>query len=72
MGNPPGDHFVLTDFTLNQEATVMACPQGHAPVKVKHKKHKHIALFGLETCAELSPFKSLPGSTWEEGLCPSL
>jgi hypothetical protein len=34
MGNPPGDHFVLTDFTLNQEATVMACPQGHAPVKV--------------------------------------
>ncbi len=54
MGNPPGDHFVLTDFTLNQEATVMACPQGHAPVKVKHKKGRHIAIFDLESCAGCS------------------
>ena len=54
MGNPPGDHFVLTDFTLNQEATVIACPQGHAPVKVKHKKGKHIAIFDLESCAGCS------------------
>jgi len=39
MGKPEGDHFTLAD-----------CPQGHAPVKVKHKKGRHIAVFDLQTC----------------------
>jgi hypothetical protein len=67
MGKPQGDHFVVTDFTLNQEATVMACPQGHAPVKVKHKKHKHIALFGLETCGECPHLGRCPVQVGKKG-----
>jgi hypothetical protein len=67
MGNPPGDHFVLTDFTLNQEATVIVCPPGHAPVKVKHKKGKHIAIFGLECCAGCPHLSRCPVQAGKKG-----
>ena len=63
MGKPQGNALTLTDFTLTHEATVSACPQGHAPVKVKHKKGKHIAVFGLETCADCPHLSRLSGSS---------
>ena len=50
MGKPQENTLTLTDFTLSDEATVSACPQGYAPVKVKHKKGRHIAVFDLQTC----------------------
>jgi len=50
MGKPQGDHFTLADFSLGDETSVTTCPQGHAPVKVKHKKGRHIAVFDLHTC----------------------
>jgi len=50
MGKPQGNTLTLTDFTMSDGATVSACPQGHPPVKVKHKKGRHIAVFDLQTC----------------------
>ncbi len=60
MGKPLGDHFSLADFTLRDEATVNACPQGHAPVKVKHKKGRHTAVFGVQTCDGCPHLKKCP------------
>jgi hypothetical protein len=51
MGKPGEKTLTLTEFTLTSEATVSACPQGHAPVRVKHKKSKYSALFGVQTCS---------------------
>jgi hypothetical protein len=67
MGNPPGDHFVLTDFILNQGGTIIACPQGHAPVKVKHKKGKHVAIFDLESCAGCPHLSHCPVEAGKKG-----
>jgi hypothetical protein len=67
MGKPQGNSLTLTDFTLSQEATVSACPQGHAPVKVKHKKGKHLAVFGLETCAGCPHLNECPVKPGKKG-----
>jgi hypothetical protein len=50
MGKPQQNTLTLTDFTMSDEATVSSCPQGYAPVKVKTKKGRHIAVFDLQTC----------------------
>jgi len=50
MGKPQQNTLTLTDFTMSDEAIVSSCPQGYAPVKVKTKKGRHIAVFDLQTC----------------------
>lgn len=67
MGKPQGNPLTLTDFTLSQEATVSACPQGQAPVKVKHKKGRHLAVFGLETCAACPHLNGCPVKPGKKG-----
>ena len=67
MGKPQGKTLTLTDFTLGQEATVSACPQGQAPIKVKHKKGKHLAVFGLETCVGCSHLNECPVKPGKKG-----
>ena len=67
MGKPQGNSLTLTDFTLSQEATVSTCPQGHAPVKVKHKKGRHLAVFGLETCAGCPHLNECPVKPGKKG-----
>jgi len=67
MGKPQGNSLTLTDFTLSQEATVSACPQGHAPVKVKHTKGRHLAVFGLETCAGCPHLNECPVKPGKKG-----
>jgi len=67
IGKPQGNAFTLTDFTFSSEATVSRCPQGHAPVKVKHKKSKHTVLFDLETCAHCPHLKDCPVQAGKKG-----
>jgi hypothetical protein len=67
MGKPQTSALTLTDFTLTHKATVSVCPQGHAPVKVKHKKSKYIAVFGLETCAGCPHLKDCPVKLGKKG-----
>jgi len=67
IGKPEGHALTLTDFTLTSEATVSRCPQGHAPVKVKHKKRNHIVVFNLETCAHCLHLKDCPVKPGKKG-----
>jgi hypothetical protein len=67
IGKPQGNALTLTDFTLTSEAIVNSCPQGHAPVKVKHKKSKYIAVFGLETCANCPHLNDCPVKPGKKG-----
>jgi hypothetical protein len=67
MGKPQENALTLTDFMLTSEASVSRCPQGHAPVKVKHKKSKYIVVFGLETCAPCPHLKDCPVKAGKKG-----
>ena len=67
MGKPQANALTLTEFTLSSEATVSACPQGHTPVKVKHKKSKHIAVFGGQTCSGCPHLKDCPVKPGKKG-----
>src|SRR4030066_375063 len=67
MGKPLENTLTLTEFTLTSEATVSACPQGHTPVKVKHKKSKYIAVFDLQTCAGCLHLNDCPVKLGKKG-----
>lgn len=67
MGKPQANALTLTDFTLTSEATVSACPQGHAPVKVKHKKSKYITVFEVQTCSGCPHLKDCPVKPGKKG-----
>jgi hypothetical protein len=67
MGKPQGSPVTLSDFTLDKEAIVTACPQGHAPVQVKHKINKHIALFEVQTCGGCPHLKDCPVQSGKKG-----
>jgi Transposase DDE domain/Transposase domain (DUF772) len=67
IGKPQGNALTLADFTLGSEAAVSRCPQGHAPVKVKHKKRKHIVLFDFATCANCPHLKDCPVKAGKKG-----
>jgi len=67
MGKPLENTLTLTEFTLTSEATVSACPQGHTPVKVKHKKSKYIAVFGVQTCLGCPHLKDCPVKPGKKG-----
>lgn len=41
----------LGDFTLAETDTIIACPAGHAPTRMKSKKGHYSAMFALEHCA---------------------
>ena len=41
----------LSDFTTAEDGTVVSCPQGHEPKRVKKKKHRHTAAFDHEHCS---------------------
>lgn len=67
MGKPQGNPLTLTDFTMSDEATVKTCPQGYAPVKVKHKKGRHIAVFDSQTCAGCLHLNDCPVKLGKKG-----
>jgi len=67
MGKPQENALSLTDFTLTSEGSVSSCPQGHAPVKVKHKKSKYIVVFGLGICATCPHLNECPVKPGKKG-----
>jgi len=60
MGAQKDDTFSLSAFTLSEKGKVTACPQGHAPVKVKHKKHRHTVAFDSSHCIHCSFREACP------------
>lgn len=50
MGSVKEDTLTLSDFTLSEKGKVTLCPQGHAPIKVKHKKQRHTVAFDSSYC----------------------
>ncbi|MBW2595304.1 MAG: transposase [Deltaproteobacteria bacterium] len=60
MGSQKEDVIALSDFTFSEKGKVISCPEGHAPVKTKHKKNRHIAAFKIDHC----------GNCPKRGKCP--
>ncbi len=50
MGAEKDDTLSLSEFSLSEKGKIMACPQGHTPVKVKHKKHRYTVAFDSSHC----------------------
>ena len=60
MGSPKESAVILSDFTYSDKGKVISCPQGHAPVKTKHKKTRHTAAFNIDHCGNCSLCKGCP------------
>ena len=56
MGTEKEDALSLSEFSFSERGKITLCPQGHAPVKVKHKKHRYTAAFDSVHCT-LCPFR---------------
>lgn len=56
MGTEKDNSIGLSAFSFSERGKVTACPQGHAPVKVKHKKQRHTAAFDSSHCMRC-PFR---------------
>jgi hypothetical protein len=56
MGAEKDETFSLSAFSLSEKGKVTACPQGHAPVKVKHKKNRYSVAFDSSHCTHC-PFR---------------
>ncbi len=56
MGAEKDETLGLSAFSLSEKGKVTACPQGHAPVKVKHKKHRYTVAFDSTHCTHC-PFR---------------
>jgi Transposase DDE domain. len=50
MGSQKENVIALSDFTFSEKGKVISCPMGHAPVRTKHKKNRHIAAFKIDHC----------------------
>jgi len=51
MGTPKENTLSLSDFQQSEKGIITACPQGHAPVKIRTgKKQKHGVAFSSEHC----------------------
>jgi len=51
MGTPKENTLSLSDFQQSEKGKIMACPQGHAPVRIRiGKKQKHSISFSSEHC----------------------
>jgi hypothetical protein len=56
MGAEKDNALGLSGFSFSEKGKITACPQGHAPVKVKHKKQRYSAAFDSSHCTHC-PFK---------------
>jgi len=41
----------LSEFDFSDRGKIIACPQGHVPVKTKHKKNRYTAAFECDHCS---------------------
>ena len=56
MGAEKDETLSLSEFSLSEKGKVTACPQGYAPIKVKHKKHRYSVAFDSSHCTHC-PFR---------------
>jgi len=56
LGTPKENTLSLSDFKQSEKGRIIACPQGHAPVKAKLKKNNYNMAFALEHCS-ICPLK---------------
>jgi hypothetical protein len=56
MGVEKDNTLSLSEFSFSEKGKITACPQGHVPVKVKHKKHRYSAAFDSSHCTHC-PFR---------------
>jgi len=61
MGTQKKDAVGLSEFSFSDSGKVIACPGGHAPVTVKHKKGRHTAAFNHEHCGSCPLKATCPG-----------
>ena len=61
MGTPKKDTVGLSEFSFSDSGKVIACPGGHAPVTVKHKKGRHTAAFNHDHCGACPLKATCPG-----------
>ena len=58
MGTPKENTLSLSDFQQSEKGIIMACPQGHAPVRATaSKKQKHGVAFASAPC-NLCPLRA--------------
>jgi hypothetical protein len=50
----------LADFKLSERGEVIACPQGHSPLRTKHKKNRYTASFNSQYCKGCPRLSSCP------------
>lgn len=67
MGTPPDTRITLVDFAMTDEGELTACPQGHAPKKIKHKKKYHIAVFNSNICLSCPRLSDCPVNPGKRG-----
>ncbi len=67
MGKLGEDTVPLTEFTMNSENEITACPEGCAPQKTRSKDDNHTALFSKKTCRGCSRKKACPTIPGKKG-----
>jgi hypothetical protein len=67
IGRHQESGLTLADFTRADQDTVTVCPQGHVPVKVKHKKTKHTAIFSPQVCTACPRINDCPVQPGKKG-----
>lgn len=57
----------LTEFSMNSENEITACPEGCAPQKTRSKDDNHTALFSKKVCRSCSRKKACPTMPGKKG-----
>jgi hypothetical protein len=60
MGSKKESSISLSDFEVNEKATIVSCPQGHKPIRTKKKKSRHTAAFDSQQCINCPNQNSCP------------
>lgn len=67
MGKRVEGSVLLTEFTMNSENEITACPEGCAPIKTRSKDDNHTALFSKKTCRSCSRKTACPTMPGKKG-----
>lgn len=59
MGRPK-EGLDLSDFEIDKNGDITACPAGHKPIKVKKNKNRYSAAFNIEICSSCPNRESCP------------
>ena len=60
MGSVKEETISLSEFRFSEKGKVIACPQGHVPVKTKHKKNRYTAAFDCSHCTTCPMSQACP------------